>query len=150
MTSASFWNYYRDDDANENDDDYTINNSKTTTRKSFECKKKSIESTPADTNRLYAEVVTLKYLSNFWRFIDLPLINWEIEIELDLSLSKNYNIKNIKNTCSEWRYSSRFNIKIWSNILNKKTLIFMSEKSLSINHNTSKKLQFRWYDWSNI
>ena len=64
MTSESFWNQYRDDDANENDDDYTINNSKTTTRKSFEYKTKLIESTPADTNRLCAEVVTLKYLSN--------------------------------------------------------------------------------------
>ena len=65
MTSESFWNYYRDDDVNENDYDYTINNSKTTTRKSFEYKTKLIESKPADTNRLYAEAVTLKYLSNF-------------------------------------------------------------------------------------
>ena len=45
-----------------------------------------------DTNRppvqtLSVEVtIPLKYLSNFWRFLDLPLINYEIE--LDLSWTK--------------------------------------------------------------
>ena len=43
--------------------------------------------TPNDNNTLTAEVVVqLKYLSNFWRFLDLPSIN--CEIELDLSWSK--------------------------------------------------------------
>ena len=48
--------------------------------------------TSGDANRpqvptLYIEVtVPLKYLSNFWRSLDLPLIN--CEIELDLSLTK--------------------------------------------------------------
>ena len=37
--------------------------------------------------KINAEVVVpLKYLSNFWRSLDLPLIN--CEIELDLSRSK--------------------------------------------------------------
>ena len=42
-------------------------------------------------------VVPLKYLSNFWRSLDLPLIS--CEIELDLSLSKDcitYQISNTK------------------------------------------------------
>ena len=47
-----------------------------------------IGSTPADNNTLDAEVVVpLKYLSNFWIFLDLPSIN--CEIELDLKLPKN-------------------------------------------------------------
>ena len=32
--------------------------------------------------------ISLEYLSNFWRFHDLPLINWEIE--LDLRWTKDY------------------------------------------------------------
>ena len=88
MTSGSLWNYYRDEvnyNANENNaDNYRINNSKTITSRSFEYKAKLIGSTP---NTLNAEVVVqLKYLRNFWRFLDLPLFN--CEIELDLSWSK--------------------------------------------------------------
>ena len=42
---------------------------------------------PNSNNMLDAEVVVpLKYLTNFWRSLDLPLINFVIE--LDLSLSK--------------------------------------------------------------
>ena len=43
--------------------------------------------TPDDNHILDAEnVIPLKYLSNFWRSLDLPLNNYEIE--LDLSWSK--------------------------------------------------------------
>ena len=38
-------------------------------------------------------VVSLKYLSNFWRSLDLPLIN--CEIKLDLSYSKEFIISKI-------------------------------------------------------
>ena len=38
-------------------------------------------SAPADNSRLDAKVVVpLKYLSDFWRSLDLPLINCEIEL----------------------------------------------------------------------
>ena len=40
-------------------------------------------STPAGNKTLDTEVaVPLKYLSNFWRFLDLLLINCEIELDL--------------------------------------------------------------------
>ena len=40
-------------------------------------------STPVGNSRLDTEVVvSLKYLSNVWRFLDLPLINCEIEPNL--------------------------------------------------------------------
>ena len=60
MKSRNLCNYYRDevnDGVNETDDDYRINNSKTTTSQSFEYESKLTESTPACTNRLHAEVV---------------------------------------------------------------------------------------------
>ena len=78
MASGRFWNYYRgevDDDANENDAaNNRINKNKTTTSKSFEYKTKLIGNMPNNNNILDAEVfVPLKYLSNFWRSLDLTL-----------------------------------------------------------------------------
>ena len=92
MISGSLRNYYRDevnDSANETDDnDNKINNNKIITNKSFEYNTKIIRSTSNTNNILNAEVfVSLKYLSNFWRSLDLPLINRQIE--LDLTWTKN-------------------------------------------------------------
>ena len=90
MTSGSLWNDYRDDmnDAtNEIAANRKLNNNKPTASKSFEYKTKIIGRTPANINTLDTEVVVpLTYLSNFWRFLDLPLIN--CEVELDLSWTK--------------------------------------------------------------
>ena len=78
MASGRLRNYYRDevdDDANENDAaNNRINKNKTTTSKSFEYKTKLIGNMPNNNNILDAEVVVpLKYLSNFWRSLDLTL-----------------------------------------------------------------------------
>ena len=78
MASGRLWNYYRgevDDDANENDAaNNRINKNKTTTSKSFEYKTKLIGNMPNNNNILDAEVVVLlKYLSNYWRSLDLTL-----------------------------------------------------------------------------
>ena len=91
MVSGSLWNYYRDernDDENETNRLKTrINENKTIRSKPFEYKTKLTGSTPGNNHLINAEVfVPLKYLSNFWRSLDLPLIN--CEIELDLTWSK--------------------------------------------------------------
>ena len=82
MTSGILSNYYRDkknDDVNENNNA----NNKTATSKSFEYKTKITESTPAKNSRLDTKVVvSLKYLSNFWRSLNLPSINCEIELAI--------------------------------------------------------------------
>ena len=84
ITLVSLWNYYRDevnDSANENNDatNFRINNSKAIASKSFEYKTKLIRSKSNNYHKLDAEVVVpLKYLSNFWRILDLPLIKSEI------------------------------------------------------------------------
>ena len=99
MTSGSFSHYCRDEmngAANKIIANYRRNNNKTT-RKSFEYMMKIRVSTPANSNRLDVEVVVpLKYLSNFLRFLDLPLIN--CEIELDLIWSINWVISEILRT----------------------------------------------------
>ena len=91
MTSTNLWNSFTDevnDDENENNNsgNYRINNSKTTTSKSFKYK--------TDNSRLEAEVdVPLKYLSTFLRSFNLPWVIWEIE--LDLICSQNCIISEI-------------------------------------------------------
>ena len=88
MTSGSLWIYYRDDmnDCADENVNNRINNNKTITSKSFEFKTKLKGSTPDDNNILDAEVVVpLNYLSNFWRSLDLPLINCETEVDLPWS-----------------------------------------------------------------
>ena len=84
MTSEIMQNYYRrivNDSANEISDNRNINNNKTTS-KSFEYKTKMIGSMPNNNNMLDATVVfPVKYLSNYWRSIDFPLINFEIEVD---------------------------------------------------------------------
>ena len=74
---------YDDDDDNNNNN--RINNNKTITSKSFEYKTKLIGSMPNNSNVNAEVVVPLKYLSNFWRSLDLPLINCEIELDLSWS-----------------------------------------------------------------
>ena len=86
MISGSLWNCYRDeiDDIDNNASD----------GKSFKHKTKIVGNTPerrgkeVDANRppvpsLNVEVtIPLKYLNNFWRSLDLPLRNCEIELDL--------------------------------------------------------------------
>ena len=101
LTPGSLWNHYRDevnDDANENNDavNYRINIKKEKS-KYFEYETKITGNIQAVNNRLDGEVlVPLKYLSNFWRSLDLPLVKWEIE--LDLSLLRNCIISEISRT----------------------------------------------------
>ena len=90
ITSGSLRNYYRDG-VNDNVCEkkaarIKINNNKTITGKSCECKTELIGSTPNNNKILGAEgVAPLRYLSNFWRSLDLRLINGETELYLPWS-----------------------------------------------------------------
>ena len=83
------------DDENGNDNlNNRANKNKTTASKSFGYKKKITGNMSNNNDILYPEVVVpLKYLSNFWRFLDLPFIN--CEIGLDLRWTKNCVISEI-------------------------------------------------------
>ena len=81
-TSGSLWQYYKDD-PNDN-----LANSE-----SFKFKVKITGNTPNDGNTNDVEImVPLKYLSNSWRTLEMPLIN--CEVELILTWSKNCVITN--------------------------------------------------------
>ena len=74
-TSGSLWQYYKDDP-----------NSNIARSESFKSKVKIIGKTPDDGNTKGVEIIVpLKYLSNFWRDLEMRLINCEVNLELTLS-----------------------------------------------------------------
>ena len=76
-TTGSLWQYFRDEPV----DDDEIEDSK-----SFKFKTKITGKTPNDDNEKDAEImVPLKYLSNFWRTLEMPLINCEVNLILTWS-----------------------------------------------------------------
>ena len=69
-TSGSLWQYYKDDP----DDNLTDS-------ESFKSKVKMTENTPAAGNTKDVEIIVpLKYLSNFWRTLEMLLINCEVNL----------------------------------------------------------------------
>ena len=69
------WQYYRDE-PNDNLADF----------ESFKSKIKTTGKTPAADNEKDVEImVPLKYLSNFWRTLEMPLINCEVNLILTWS-----------------------------------------------------------------
>ena len=74
-TSGSLWQYYRDDP-----------NNNIVQPKLFKFKINITEQTPeADNEKNVKIVVPLKYLSNFWRTLEMSLFNCEINIILTWS-----------------------------------------------------------------
>ena len=76
-TTGSLWNYYRDEPSN-----LLSSNSK-----SFKYKISIVGKTPEDNDSFTNAkvVILLKYVSNFWRVLNTPLINCEVELILTWS-----------------------------------------------------------------
>ena len=78
-TSGCLWQYFRDDDGDS--DNIGIEDSK-----SFKSRVKITGKTPNNDNEKDVEImVPLKYLSNFWRTLEMPLINCEVNLILTWS-----------------------------------------------------------------
>ena len=74
-TSGSLWQYYRDEP-----------NNNLAHSESFKFKVKITGKTPANDNEKDVEImVPLKYLSSFWRTLEMPLINCEVNLILTWS-----------------------------------------------------------------
>ena len=89
-TSGSLWNYYRDELTDETYDDNDPNKNEISS-KSFKYKTGITGSTynvaaTAEGCKIKVEIVVpLKYLCNFWRTLDIPLINCEVSLALSWS-----------------------------------------------------------------
>ena len=96
-TSESLWQYCKDRPAVNNNGDIVDFNGANATD-SFNFKTKITGQTAADNNngniagRVDVEImVPLKYLSNFWRTLEMPLINCEVNLILTWSANSVYN-----------------------------------------------------------
>ena len=80
-TTGSLWNYYRDEPNSgaEGVVDYSVKDSKSFGYKTSITGKLEHNDVEKDDVKF---VVSLKYLSNFWRTLDMPLINCEISLTL--------------------------------------------------------------------
>ena len=81
-TSGSLWKFKRDEVA-ANNTDLTIDNSE-----SFKCKaalvgKRANYNNASSFVKNTKIVVPLKYLCNFWRSLEMPLINYKVYLELN-------------------------------------------------------------------
>ena len=95
-TSGSLWNYYRDGLTDETNDNNSPNKN-VINSKSFKYKISitgstyNVEATAEDYDankegkKEFEIGVPLKYLSNFWRILDIPLINCEVSLTLSWS-----------------------------------------------------------------
>ena len=86
-TSVILWQYCRDEPGLATNGDITDFNTDNADTNSFIIKEKITGQTGINGAKNVEIMVPLKYLSNFWRTLEMPLINYEIS--LDLKRSKN-------------------------------------------------------------
>ena len=84
-TSRSFWQYYRDEPAfnnKSNINDFPDNNNNSI---SFKFKLQITGQAGNGGTKNVEIMVPLKYLNNFWRTFEIPLVNYEISLQLKWS-----------------------------------------------------------------
>ena len=82
-TIGSLYNYYRDElSDNTNPDNNQFNNIKVVNSNTFKCKNKIIDNTNNAGTKDIELAIPLKYLGNFWRVLNIPLISCEVSLEL--------------------------------------------------------------------
>ena len=164
-TAGSLWSYSKDEATNFNKDIVNDNNFK-----SFKYKAKLLGNTaaqpsPNTANRILKNakiVVPLKYLSNFWRSLDMLLINCKVELKLRWSkhcvlsegstdnVNGNNNDNNIIFTIRDTKLhvpvvtlSTRDNQKLSKLLKGFERSVYWNEyKTKSDNKNTTHKFRF--------
>ena len=80
-TIGSLYNYYRDE-LSDDADDNQFNNIKIVNSNTFKYKNKIIDNTNNQGTKDIELDIPLKYLGNFWRALNIPLISCEVSLEL--------------------------------------------------------------------
>ena len=81
-TSGSLWQF-KSDEVPANNDEFTINNSEPFKYKAALVGKSAYHNKGNSFVKDIKIVVPLKYLSNFWRSLEMPLINCKVHLELN-------------------------------------------------------------------
>ena len=84
-TSQSLWQYYRDEPASNNNGDIIDFPGNNNNSNSFKFKQQITGQTGNGGTKNVEIMVPLKYLSNFCRTLEIPLINCEINLQLEWS-----------------------------------------------------------------
>ena len=84
-TSGSLWQFYRDESSLDNNDNIFNLTGANRNSKSFKYKQKITDQTDINDRINVKTMVALKYVSNFWRTLETPLINGEINLILTWS-----------------------------------------------------------------
>ena len=84
-TSGSLWQYSRDNMALDNNDKIIDFSANSNNSNSFKFNQQITEQTGNRDTKNVEITVPLKYLSNFWRTLEIPLINCEISFQLKWS-----------------------------------------------------------------
>ena len=82
-TSGILWQYCRDVPAVYTNGAIVDFNAANATTRSFNLKAKITGQTSKNDTKIFEIMVPLKYLSNFWRTLELPLINLEINLDIN-------------------------------------------------------------------
>ena len=96
-TSGSLWQYCKDIPAVDNNNNAIVNFAENNLTDSFNFKVKMTGQTGDDGTNNVEIMVALKYLSNFWRTLEMPLINCEINLILTWSTNSVIVSTNVAN-----------------------------------------------------
>ena len=89
-TSGSLWQYCKDIPALNNDNNQIVHFTGGNTTDSFNFKAKITGATGNDGTKFIEIMTPLKYLSNFWRTLEIPLINCEVNLILTMVINLCY------------------------------------------------------------
>ena len=81
-TSGSVWQYYRDKRALDNNDNVIDVSANSNNSILFKFKQQITEQTRNSDTQTVEIMVQLNYPSTFWRTLEMPLINCEIDLKL--------------------------------------------------------------------
>ena len=82
-TSGSLWHFKRDEQNMDNENPANVT---TADSSSFKYKSSFFKTLEGDDNGVFKNVKTavpLKYLSNFWKSLEMPLINYKVHLEIN-------------------------------------------------------------------
>ena len=79
-TSGSLWLYCLDIPTLDNNNNVIVDFTENNLTDSFNFKAKITGQTGDDETKKFEIILPLKYLSNFWRTLEMPLINYEVNL----------------------------------------------------------------------
>ena len=120
-TTGSLWQYCKDIPARNNNNEITEFTGGNTTD-SFNFKAKITGQTGDDRTKDVEIMVPLKYLSNFWRNLEMPLINCEVNLILTWSSTCVLTSTNVQNQSATFAITDT---KLYVSIVNLSTQNFM-------------------------